>query len=61
MKNFYNFDQKARYLEKLDTIKHKKFYAAHPVKYMGDVRPVGEDERAVNGLFSPLHKTGFTT
>ena len=28
---------------------------------MGDVRPVGDDDKAVLGLFSPLHKTGFTT
>ena len=59
--NFYDFQKKEEYLHKMDYTKSKRFYGAHPLRYMGNTRPVLEQESGVMGIFAPLHKTGFAT
>ena len=57
--NFYDMSQKEDYLKNMAVINLKKFYGAHPIKYLGDTRPVLDQESGVMGLYAPLHKTRY--
>ena len=57
---YYDPHENEQYLDKMESIKMKRFYGKHLTQYMPDNEPMAEAGIYKTARFAPLAVTGFT-